>query len=140
MSDMWQGLGFLLNKEKSILRPSTSTEFLRFWVDSVATTHNLPGAKHHSIRREIRWVWGRPRNTLRHLTHIFGLLSASIQAIFPAPLHYRALLAPTGGEAHCEGLSTTVFGLHSNIGYTSMPWNCWPARLSSGVPSGTEQF
>ncbi|KAM4770877.1 LOW QUALITY PROTEIN: uncharacterized protein WCC33_002647 [Rhinophrynus dorsalis] len=83
-------LGFLLNWEKSLTVPSQCVEFLGFMIDSVHTSLSLPGAKIRNIRKEIRTILRRDIS-LRMLARVVGLLSSSIQAIFPAPLHYRAL-------------------------------------------------
>ncbi|KAM4748709.1 uncharacterized protein WCC33_006088 [Rhinophrynus dorsalis] len=84
-------LGFLINWDKSVLVPSRSMEFLGFLTDSVHTSLSLPAGKVRSIRRELRVVLRKGRFSLRTLARIVGLLAASIQAIFPGPLHYRAL-------------------------------------------------
>ncbi|XP_044159551.1 uncharacterized protein LOC122944893 [Bufo gargarizans] len=85
------GLGFVINHEKSCLQPSRSMEFLGFRVDSSTRTLCLPMSKVRAIRRELRHSLRLPHVSLRHLARVLGLLSSSIQAVFPAPLHYRAL-------------------------------------------------
>ncbi|XP_040261452.1 uncharacterized protein LOC120977528 [Bufo bufo] len=89
--DLLSELGFLLNREKSCLSPSREMEFLRFMVDSTAGTLSLPSAKIRSIRKELLRARSSPHIPLRQLARIIGLLASSIQAVFPAPLHYRAL-------------------------------------------------
>ncbi|KAM4795634.1 uncharacterized protein WCC33_000698 [Rhinophrynus dorsalis] len=84
-------LGFLINWTKSHLVPTRQLEFLGFVVDSSQASLKLPGAKIRSIWKEIRSILRKERISLRMLARIVGLLSASIQAIFPGPLHYRAL-------------------------------------------------
>ncbi|XP_044148680.1 uncharacterized protein LOC122937730 isoform X2 [Bufo gargarizans] len=90
-SDLLTSLGFLLNLEKSCLTPSRRMEFLGFTVDSVAESLSLPAEKLRTIRKELRHALSTPSLSLRHLARIIGLLASSIQAVFPAPLHYRAL-------------------------------------------------
>ncbi|KAM4698712.1 uncharacterized protein WCC33_014250 [Rhinophrynus dorsalis] len=84
-------LGFLINWEKSQLIPTQELEFLGFMVNSRDASLSLPRTKIRSIRREIRYVLRQNQISLRLLARILGLLAASIQAIFPGPLHYRAL-------------------------------------------------
>ncbi|XP_040290011.1 uncharacterized protein LOC121002639 [Bufo bufo] len=86
-----QDLGFLLNIEKSCLIPARRMEFLGFTVDSLSESLSLPTAKLRAIRKELRHALLIPHLSLRHLARIIGLLASSIQAVFPAPLHYRAL-------------------------------------------------
>ncbi|XP_044146965.1 uncharacterized protein LOC122935270 [Bufo gargarizans] len=90
-SSLLTGLGFLINYDKSVLTPARIMEFLGFSVDSVTETLSLPTTKIKEIRKELRRTLDMPRISLRHLARIIGLLSSSIQAVFPAPLHYRAL-------------------------------------------------
>ncbi|KAM8975733.1 LOW QUALITY PROTEIN: uncharacterized protein RCH25_020573 [Pelodytes ibericus] len=89
--DLLQNLGFLINLEKSILTPSRTMEFLGFAINSPHGSLHLPKAKVKSIKKEIKKVLSLPLISLRHLARIIGHLSASIQAIFPGPLHYRVL-------------------------------------------------
>ncbi|XP_044130754.1 uncharacterized protein LOC122943828 [Bufo gargarizans] len=84
-------LGFIVNQEKSCLTPSRSIEFLGFQVNSEELSLSLPLSKVKAIRKELKHALRLPQMSLRHLARIIGLLASSIQAIFPAPLHYRAL-------------------------------------------------
>lgn len=74
-----------------IFLPTTNIEFLGFKVDSMLVTFNLPSPKVHSIQKELCHALARSRILIRHLARVIGLLTASIQAIFPVPLHYWAL-------------------------------------------------
>ncbi|XP_040200959.1 uncharacterized protein LOC120932552 [Rana temporaria] len=89
--DLLQTLGFIINREKSVLVPAQEMEFLGFSIDTHLAILRLPSAKLALIRKEIRAVLRKGFLSLRILARIVGLLAASIQAIFPAPLHYRAL-------------------------------------------------
>ena len=54
-------------------------------------TLSLPRDKVRSIRRECETLIANPVISVRQISHIIGRLSSSIQAVFPAPLHYRYL-------------------------------------------------
>ncbi|XP_053309715.1 uncharacterized protein LOC128471763 [Spea bombifrons] len=84
-------LGFVINQEKSVLIPQHQLEFLGFSVNSIHASLSLPTSKLSLIKKEIRSVLSKGLVSLRKIARIIGMLSASIQAIFPAPLHYRAL-------------------------------------------------
>ncbi|KAJ1148938.1 hypothetical protein NDU88_001762 [Pleurodeles waltl] len=86
-----QDLGFVINYQKSDLIPSQSMAFLGFLIDSQVATLSLPFQKITKIKKELRIVLRRDKISLRQLARVVGLLSSSIQAIFPGPLHYRAL-------------------------------------------------
>ena len=53
-----EGLGFIINREKSILTPSQQIEFLSLWVDTSTMSLSLPGHK-------IRTIWGEAIQLLR---------------------------------------------------------------------------
>lgn len=89
--DLLQSLGFVTNEAKSSLTASQKVIFLGFSIYSVKTTLSLPSRKVAKIRHEIRRALAKPRISLRQVARIVGLLSSSIQAIFPGPLHHRAL-------------------------------------------------
>ena len=86
-----ENLGFMINHEKSILTPATEMEFLGFLVNSVTLTLSLPRDKIRKVRKECQEVMESPQNTIRQLTKLLGLLSSTIQAVFPAPLYFRHL-------------------------------------------------
>jgi hypothetical protein len=49
----------------------------------------LPGEKLRKIRKQCRQLLNLEQISLRELSKFLGLLTSSIQAVFPAPLHYR---------------------------------------------------
>ncbi|XP_056380443.1 uncharacterized protein LOC130275879 [Hyla sarda] len=88
---LFSNLGFIINMEKSILSPSKELEFLGFLINTQSALLSLPSRRLKTIRREIYSILNKEMVSLRSIARVVGLLSASIQAIFPAPLHYRAL-------------------------------------------------
>ena len=86
-------LGFVINYTKSQLSPVQSIEFLGCLINSVTFQISLPKDKVKSIKRECSKVLANQSITVRELARLLGKLSASIQAVFPAPLHYRSLQA-----------------------------------------------
>ena len=91
-----------------LLRPVvTSTqriEFLGFKVDSNTMHLYLPHKK-LEIRKECKSVRAQGHLTVRRLAHLIGLLTSTIPAVLPAPLHYRALQRLKGkalrNSRHC---------------------------------------
>ena len=90
--NLLSSLGFVLNEGKSILVPTQELEFLGFLVNSVRMSLYLPRDKVKSIKRECQSLLNNPSVSIRTLSRLLGKLSSSIQAVFPAPLHYRFLL------------------------------------------------
>ena len=86
-----ENLGFVINLEKSCFVPTQNMEFLGFVVSTQAMTLLLPNSKVESIKSHCNYLLALPEVSVRDLFQLIGKLTASIQAIFPAPLHYRHL-------------------------------------------------
>ena len=86
-----EGLGFVINYQKSLLIPSQQIEFLGYIVNSVSMSLSLPKDKLKKVQNHCQKLLHNPLTTVRELSKVLGLLSSSIQAVFPAPLHYRYL-------------------------------------------------
>jgi len=89
--EVLQGLGFLINLEKSVTIPTQEMEFLGFLVNSIKITLSLPIKKVQKIQKLCRQVLEYNTISVRKLSVLIGNLTASIQAVLPAPLHYRHL-------------------------------------------------
>ena len=85
------GLGFVINLKKSIFEPSTVIDFLGFRVDSNRMELLLPKEKEDKVRKACRHMLNQEMASPRNLAHLIGLLTSTLPAITPAPLHYRAL-------------------------------------------------
>ena len=64
-----------------------------YGVSGFPSKFSLPLDKVKGIRKECQKVLENPDITIRELARLLGKLSASIQAVFPAPLHYRHIQA-----------------------------------------------
>ena len=84
-------LGFLVNYQKSCLRPVQKLEFLGFIVDSIKRELSLPKEKVKDIRGEAARLLRQDKISARALAKLLGKMSAAVLAVFPAPLHYRSL-------------------------------------------------
>ena len=86
-----ENLGFVINLEKSCFTPTQTLEFLGFLVNTRDMTLHLPDYKVEAIKADCNDLIARHEVSVRELSQLIGRLTASIQAIFPAPLHYRHL-------------------------------------------------
>jgi len=84
-------LGFTLNHKKCHLTPSQKMEFLGFIVNTQNMSLSLPPEKVFKLRKECRHWLNTSEMTARQLAHLIGLMSSTIPAVLPAPLHYRKL-------------------------------------------------
>jgi hypothetical protein len=86
-----QRLGFMINWEKSQLRPTQVIDFLGFQLDSVNLKVQLPAEKVRDIQNSCRTLIRKKRVTAREVAAVLGKLVAAVRAIVPGPLHYRTL-------------------------------------------------
>ena len=84
-------LGFIINKDKSVMEPGHQIEFLGLTVNSNTMSLSVPQDKIAKVQKECRHMLNRGVASARELSHLIGLLSSLIWAVLPAPLHYRAL-------------------------------------------------
>ena len=89
--NLLESLRFVINYKKSQLTPSQQIEFLGFLIDSVGLSLQLPGEKFRKIRKQCQKLLNLGEVSIRELSKFLGLLTSSIQAVFPAPVHYRQL-------------------------------------------------
>ena len=82
---------FCCQREKVCLQPTQVIEFLGFVVDSIQTKIYLPEKKVKDIVKECRRLWRMRIVSAHALAHLIGKMTATIPAVFPAALHYRAL-------------------------------------------------
>ena len=90
-ANLLEELGFLLKKKKCVWTPTQRIEFLGFEVDSNTMHLYLPSKKLEKIRKECMSVRAQGHITVRRLGHLISLLTSTIPAVLPAPLHYQAL-------------------------------------------------
>ena len=87
-------LGFNVDSEKSVLRPSQSIEFLGFIIDSVTISVYLAPRKRDKISSLcLSFLSPRQQFTIRQVASFIGKLVSAFPGVEFGPLHYRQLLA-----------------------------------------------
>ena len=89
--NLLETLGFVINYQKSLLVPSKEMEFLGFLINSQTMTLALPREKIRKVTKECQHLLELQVVTVRELAKVLGHLTSTIQAVFPAPLHFRHL-------------------------------------------------
>ena len=114
-------LGFIINTEKSVFLPAQSLEYLGLIVDTTAMRIILPERKKKKIIDMCQTVLRRGRSTPLELAKVIGHLSATGNAVAPAPLYIRALQRAKHRmlQQACGG--TTQCRLHCPIRH----WRNW---------------
>ena len=92
-STLWllQHLGFVINWKKSVLHPAQYMEYLGFVINSLEMKLFLPTEKMSQLLQDCKDLILEGSASVRTLCHIIGRLTSTLQAVLPAPLHYRHL-------------------------------------------------
>ena len=85
-----ENLGFIINWKKSVWAPTQELQYLGFLIDSVNMVIRLPSEKIQIILK-CQCLVSKKITQVRKISEILGLMTSSLQAIAPAPLHYRHL-------------------------------------------------
>lgn len=86
-----EGLGFVINYNKSIITPTTSLEYLGIVVDSTSMTMSLTEAKSISLTKLCQKTLISKKLSLRKLGSLIGKLVATAPAVTPCMLQVRYL-------------------------------------------------
>ena len=84
-------LGFIIHKEKSVMKPTKQITFLGKNINSENMTVSLPDDKVQTIVQECKDMYRRTEITVRTLARILGLMVSSFSAVEYGPLFYRNL-------------------------------------------------
>ena len=81
-----EGLGFIVNMEKSVLTPSQQIEFLGLLLNATSMCLTLPGHKIRRIRKEAALLLRQGNFSARKLAQFIGKLNAASHAgSLPSP-------------------------------------------------------
>ncbi|XP_041446204.1 uncharacterized protein adgrg1.L isoform X2 [Xenopus laevis] len=86
-----QSLGWIINWEKSNLRPSTKIKFLGMILDTEIGKVSLPLEKACKIKDKVKLLQEREVSSIRQVTEVLGLFSAAIVAVPWAKAHMKEL-------------------------------------------------
>jgi len=84
-------LGFVVNREKSQLVPAQICCYLGFIIDSKEMKIRLSEEKVKQISTACRKIREKGYTSVRELARLIGKITATLPAVFPAPLWYREL-------------------------------------------------
>ena len=83
--NLLESLGFIVNYKNSQLDSVQQLEFLGVLVDTRDLSLHLPGEKLRKIWKKCQKILDLSEISVREFSKFLGLLTSSIQAIFPAP-------------------------------------------------------
>ena len=91
-TELLEMLGFVINREKSILSPTQILDdCLGFIINSQEMSLSLQMKKILKIQQACRNLLQKKTVSVRELSKVLGQLVATARAVFQAPLHYRKL-------------------------------------------------
>lgn len=86
-----ENLGFIINKEKSILIPQKQIVFLGNLIDSDKKIVKLPIGKQKTITDECSKLCAKEKETIRNVAKVIDLIVSVFQRVEYGKLHYREL-------------------------------------------------
>ena len=87
------GLGFNINRKKSVLTPTQSLEFLGFILNSVNMTITLPTRRKSNIEEVCTKLLMKTSLKIRFVSSAIGMIIAAVPAVKHGALHYRTMEA-----------------------------------------------
>ena len=88
---LFENLGFVINKEKSVLQPCQKLVFLGFILDSILMRVYLKPDKSDRVVLACQMLLSRSYVSIREVAQVIGLLVSSLPAVQYGPLFYRNL-------------------------------------------------
>lgn len=129
--ELLESLGFLINYEKSSLKPSQSVLYLGFIISSVPGTLSLPEAKVNKIILACQNLLKLKQVTLCDIAHVTGLLVSAFPAVRYLELYYKSIEYCKSHELHLGGSFDDVVCL-SNQARHDLKWVICNIRLHNG--------
>ena len=91
ISQLFEGLGLMVNLKKSILLPAQNLGFLGFNINSQTMQISLPQEKMRKIQQDSSRLLAQQSVSVRQIAQFVDKTTATLRALPTAPLHYRAL-------------------------------------------------
>ena len=128
-----ESLGFIINREKSVLIPSQKIVFLGYVIDSVAMTVSLPEEKLNKLKEQTLSLSRKPQCSIRELAHVIGLIVSSFPAIKSARLYYCDLeVCKLAALSSSDGDYNAIVYL-SQLARDSLRWFVVNSHLYNGT-------
>ena len=88
---MFESLGFVIHKEKSVFEPCKKLKYLGFWLISENMTVTLTEEKIEIVKTTCKNLKSEQEFTIRKLAQVIGKLVSCFLAVQWGRLHYRNL-------------------------------------------------
>lgn len=125
--NLLKDLGFIIQEEKSQLRPSQQLTYLGFVLDSVTMTVKLTPARVEKVMQACKQLISKSQLTIQKLAEVIGLMVSSFPGVEYGQLYYRNLdCDKTEALRGNKGNFLAVISLSENS-KTELQW--WIANL-----------
>lgn len=84
-------LGFVIQEEKSCLKPSQQLTYLGFYLDSQTMTVKLTNERVEKVVQACEKLLCKPQCSIQNLAEVIGLMVSSFPGVEHGPLYYRSL-------------------------------------------------
>lgn len=88
-----EGLGFTINRKKSLMTPTQEINFLGMTLDSKKMSISVPSEKVRKLKAELRRAMSATKIKMRKLAALAGLLTATAAGFEPCYIHQRYIQA-----------------------------------------------
>ena len=88
---IFESLGLVINREKSVLSPNTRLKYLGYEIDTIKMLVTLPQDKVSTVVHQVHELLHTNKDTIRNVAKVIGSLIACFPAVEYGPLHYRVL-------------------------------------------------
>ena len=88
---LFEDLGFVVNREKSVIRPVQTITYLGFVISSTDMQVSLGPKKYLKIITRVQDLMNLKCPSIRSVSKVIGLLVSTFPAVIPGPMHYRQL-------------------------------------------------
>lgn len=86
---LFTNLGFMIHRDKSVLKPTKEIVFLGNIINSDSMTVTLPAEKKEVIEKECKNLLRKDKAKIREVARVLGLIVSSFSAVDYSKLHYR---------------------------------------------------
>jgi len=137
---LFEALGLMINRKKSLLSPIQLLEFLGFQVCSTTLRFLIPREKLRKIWQDAHHLLQQTTVSLRELARFIGKTTATVRALPAAPLHYRAiqkLMNSVSPSIPCQSEVNEKFSTRVHLSKearTDLTWWAGLALEEKGAP------
>lgn len=136
--ELLDSLGFIIHKEKSVLKPCKELRYLGFVLNSEDMTVTLPEERKQKVLLACSELKRKHKITIRELAQVIGQLVATFPAVLWGPLFYRNLdrlksTALKASAGNFEALTSSTDNATEELNWWIKIWINLPSLLKEEI-------